>query len=209
VVETLHLAGNSLRAKDGRVRSFKNHLLAVVPFTALLVACVGDGVIVAPDGLDGGPPDAATADVSTKDATTDVATNDAGGDGSADAVADGSADAAVEAEAGKPQPTCVDQTMVSGAYNHTGCQANPSSPSPGGLFANANYVNAGLYGQPYCPIAYAIGSASVFQENGQTYFRYILTRKTSSQDPGTSTTGTYWIQTNGNGDLTVEEMCNT
>lgn len=173
---------------------------------AILVACVGDQAVVPPveAGTD------ATADASIPDAVNDVASPppDTGTD--ATTTTDGSqpVDAAVEAEAGKPTTTCIDQTLVSGSYNHIGCMANPSSVSPGGLFAVGNYVNASLYGQPYCPIAYAIGSASVYLDKGQTFFRYFITRKTTAQDVGTTTFGTFWIQTNGNGDLTVEEMCN-
>lgn len=189
------------------MRSIQSHLFTLVPFTALLVACVGDGVIVEP-GVDAGS-DVATKDAALQDTGVDASVADTSVDAVAETSVTDASDAAVEAEAGKPQPTCIDQTLVNGAYYHTGCNANPKSVSPGGLFANGNYVNASLYGQPYCPIAYALGSASVFQENGQTYFRYSITRKTSSQDPGTTTLGTYWIQTNGNGDLTVEEMCNT
>lgn len=180
------------------------HLFAFAVPAAVLVACVGDQAVVPPveAGTD------AAVDASVADVGNDVAKVDSGSD--ATTTTDGSqpTDAAVEAEAGKPTTTCVDQTLVSGAYVHVGCMANPSSVSPGGLFAVGNYVNASLYGQPYCPIAYAIGSASVYLDNGQTFFRYMVTRKTTTQDPGTTTYGTYWIQTNGNGDLTVEEMCN-
>lgn len=182
------------------------HVFAFVVPAAILIACVGDQAVVPPveAGTD------ATADASVSDAANDVVAPppDTGTD--ATTTTDGSppADAAVEAEAGKPTTTCIDQTLVSGAYNHIGCLANPASVSQGGLFAVGNYVNATLYGQPYCPIAYAIGSASVYLDKGQTFFRYSLTRKTTINDPGTTTFGTYWIQTNGNGDLTVEEMCN-
>ncbi len=184
-------------------------LLVAVPFALFVAACVGDVAQTnPPDGTD-----AATDATGGKDVASD-APADVGADASVDGASEASdgasdaSDAAVEAEASIPPPTCVDQTLVSGAYVHVGCNANAKSVSPGGVFATGNYVNASLWQQPYCPIAYAIGSASVFQQNGQTYFRYMLVRKTSSQDPGTTTYGTYWVQTNGNGDVTVQEMCN-
>lgn len=190
--------------KLGGVRSFS--LLAVAaPLAVFVAACVGD---VAPTGVIERGADAssdAASDATPKDAIADDVGSDATSDVGIDAPP---SDAAVEAEASIPPPTCVDQTPVNGAYVHVGCKANASSVSPGGLMATGNYVNASLWQQPYCPISYAIGSATVFQQNGQTYFRYMLTRKTSSQDPGTTTYGTFWIQTNGNGDLTVQEMCN-
>jgi len=178
----------------------RRHIFALLAVS--LLACVGDST----QQLDSGGPDASNNETGGPDATPDVGTDATITDASAD---DSASDVAVEAEAGKPQPTCVNEGNVAGAYNHAGCKANASSVSPGGLFALGDYVNAGLYGVPYCPIAYAIGSATVFQENGGTFFRYAVTRKTSGSDPGTTTYGTFLIQTNGNGDLTVEEMCDT
>ena len=194
-----------------RVQPWSSHvqpltrLPPLVPATFWLVACVGD--VAQPQPVDSGAGDATTNP--TKDAALDTGgdVTDASVADAADAAVHDAADAAVEAEAGIPQPTCVDQTLNNGVGVHIGCQANPSSPAIGGTFALGSYNNSNLYGQPYCPIAYAVGSATVFQENGQTYFRFLVIRKTSTQDPGTPTTGTYWVNTNGNGDLTMVEMC--
>jgi hypothetical protein len=185
----------------------RHFFLSSVAVSALFVACVSDNT-QPPDS--GGPDGNGTETGGGPDAMPETSTPDATiTDASVDAVDDSPGDVAVEAEAGKPQPTCVNEGNVSGAYVHVGCQANPSTVSPGGLFALGDYVNSGLYGVPYCPIAYAIGSGTVFQENGGTFLRYAVTRKTSTQDPGTTTYGTFLIETNGNGNLTVTEMCDT
>lgn len=171
----------------------------------LLAACVGEDQVVnandAASAVDAS--DAAAQDSSTSD------TSPPGDSSASDATADASpADAAVEAEAGTPSTTCVDQTIVSGSPVHAGCNASQYAVTPGGKLAVGDYYNASNYGQPYCPIAYAIGSAHVYVDNGATFFRYLVIRKTTAGDPGTSSKGTYWVKSNdGSGPIELVEVC--
>lgn len=173
----------------------------------LVAACVGEDQVVASNDA------ASPVDGSSEAAVQDSSTNDGAPPGDSSVIdapssTDASSDAATEAEAGPPTTTCVDQTIVSGSGVHVGCQANQSSVSPGGKLAVGDYSNYTLYGLPYCPIAYAIGSAHVYVDNGETFFRYLVIRKTSAQDPGTPTTGTYWVKSNdGSGPIELVEMC--
>lgn len=163
----------------------------------LLAACVGDSVTV--DNTPG--KDAST----TPDATSD---GSSAADASDSAAVDASApsDSSMGPDSSKPTTTCVDQTLAAGAFNHL-CSVNPIAVNPGGTFAVGTYASSLDQGQPYCPIPYIIGSAVVYQENNATFFRFWVLRKTTPQDPGTPVRGTYWIKTNGNGQLEVEEMC--
>lgn len=180
---------------------------ALLLFPLLVIACVGDDPVAA-TGNDASPP----VDAASEAAAQDSSANDASppADSSVDDAtsADASSDAAVEAEAGPPTTLCVDQTFINGSPVHIGCQANQSAVVPGGKFAVADYYNSANYGQPYCPIAYAIGDAHVYVDNGATFFRYYVTRKTSTQDPGTTSKGTYWVKSNdGSGPLELVEVC--
>jgi hypothetical protein len=115
-----------------------------------------------------------------------------------------SPDASVDA--GPPSTTCVTGTFANGAYNHA-CNANAATVTAGGTFPSGTYLNATDYLQPYCPVAFVIGSAQVYQENGGTFFRFIVTRRSSSNDPGTTSTGTYWVKTDGTGPIELVEVC--
>lgn len=183
--------------------------LLALPF--LFAACVGEDPVVS--GNDAAPGVDATADGTANDSSAnDSSANDSSvPDASVNDATpqpDASSDAAVEAEAGTPTTTCIDQVFINGTGNHVGCQANASAVTPGGKLAVGDYSNSSLYGQPYCPIAYAIGNASVFVDNGETFFRYYVTRKTSTQDPGTTLRGTYWVKSNdGSGPIELVEIC--
>ncbi|CAN5654199.1 hypothetical protein BH09MYX1_BH09MYX1_55300 [soil metagenome] len=183
-------------------------MLASCLFTVTAIAS-GCSIATDLDGLRGdGATDAsidAVIDVSV-DASTPDTSNDAHlGDASIDAAIDAPID--VVSEPAKPTTTCVVQSSGSGFNHH--CNANNLSTSPGGLFIDGDYSNSTVYALPYCPVAYVIGAALVYHENGETFFRYAMTRKVSLNDPGTTTTGTWWVQANGSGAVTVEEMCDS
>ena len=167
---------------------------------SLVAACVGDSsTTTTPDGPDATAKDSASGgDTSTVDAS--MSDTSVGDSSVADAFMGDSADSA------PPNTTCIDQTIAMGAFNHP-CQAMPSKVTPGGLFALGTYANSEAQALPYCPIAYVIGSATVYQENGATFFRYWMLRKGTIQDPGTAVRGTYWIKADGSGPIEVVEVC--
>lgn len=195
----------------------RNPLRVSLAFVAIstfaFVACVGDD----PPPTDAqGTSDAATSQSAQPDASlppkadaSSAVDSSVPVDASTDAQVVDAADASQDAS-GPPTTTCVTQTLLSGAFNHVGCNANAATVTPGGKLALGNYGNSSNFGQPYCPIAYAIGSAQVYEENGATFFRFIVIRKTSTSDPGTPASGTYWVKSNdGSGPIELVEMCDS
>ena len=109
----------------------------------------------------------------------------------------------------RPTVTCVVQVLYSGAANQT-CSAAAEALTPGGGFAVGGYQKDRFWRNGGCGAneRYYIGSASVFVQGGNTFMRYTETRRAVAGDPGTTVNGTWWLQSDGAGNLTRTEVCN-
>lgn len=194
--------------------------LFAVPTAFAAVACVGDDPVATGDS---GAPTATstttTAPVPTgSDAQTapdgQSVTDSSTGDGAVAPLLDAAPDGATlidgaSLDGGKPMPVCRVglPTGTTGAFNQR-CRASASNPTPGGRILNGSYVLSLGYGSLYCPSAYVIGSAEVFSEGTNQFLRFSVLKKTSTTDPGTPATGTYWLDYDSvSGRLRAEEMC--
>jgi hypothetical protein len=100
---------------------------------------------------------------------------------------------------------CSEEANLSGAF-YFRCRASAAASTPGGtVVPTQDYVLSAWWGTG-CDV-YLFGSASVFQYQGNTFMRFSTLARTDTSSAGTKTTGTLWLQTDAQGNLTTTEMC--
>lgn len=201
-------------------------LIGVVVVGGALVGCLGadiapgasgDGVEpseVDRDGGAGAAPGATSSGATTSGETSSGATTSggttSGGESDAGQIAvDAETDAASPPPPPPPPlptPTCTNEAYAASVYNFR-CSASASTITPGGAIATAGYRLSRWWEQGGCFEIYRIGSATVFEQDGALFMRFVRAHKTAAGDAGTTHHGTYLLQPGANGTMVRTERC--
>lgn len=99
---------------------------------------------------------------------------------------------------------CSTEADLPGAFNFR-CRASAAATTPGGTLVASDYILSSWWGTG-C-LGYDLGSATVYQYQGNTFMRFNTLSRVATTDAGTRTTGTLWLQTDAAGNVTTTEMC--
>ncbi len=121
---------------------------------------------------------------------------------------DAPADAVVLVDAGPPSVACTEEPLVAGAFNFR-CSASRATLAPGGTLVAGTYLLTRWWDNAACGGGvYFIGWGTVFEQDGERFFRYVRIQKTAAGDVGIKRAGTLWLRPGAAGVIDNTEMCN-